>query len=80
MLGPRDEEAFDDWKKKMCTKNPTFKYWDIILSLEILVLIFVRFHRERNFSLFIDVLETLIPSLDSCAYQGHENPTRRYQR
>ena len=87
-LGPHDEAAFNDWKKEMCAKNPTFEYWDIILRLEILVLIFVRSHRERNFSLFIAVLETLTPlvlclkppklrSLDSCAYQGHEIPTRR---
>ena len=47
----------------MCKKSPTFMYWDLILRYEILILIFVRAHREKNFPLYADVLEKLTPLL-----------------
>ena len=36
-------------------------YWDFILRYETLILIFVRAHREKNFALYIEVLEELTP-------------------
>lgn len=57
----QEDEAFTTWKSDMSTKSPTFAFWDLVLQLEMLVLIFVRAHRERNFALYIDVLETLTP-------------------
>ncbi len=63
MLGPHDEEAFDDWKKEICG--------DIILNLQILVFIFVSSHREHNFSIFIAVLETLTPWFFALDHQNY---------
>ena len=45
----------------MCQENPTFMYWDLFLRYETLVLIFIRGHRERNFKLYVEVLEKLTP-------------------
>lgn len=36
-------------------------FWDMIIKYERLVLIFVRAHREKNFPLYVEVLEQLVP-------------------
>lgn len=55
------DEIFSNWLEQMCTKSPTFKFWHMIAHYEILILIFVRAHRERNFALYVTVLEALVP-------------------
>lgn len=54
-------ETFSDWLGRMCEKAPTFKFWNMIYENEILILIFVRAHRERNLSLYVPSLEELTP-------------------
>ncbi len=53
--------SFEDWKKTMISRSPTFHFWSIILQIEILVFNFVRAHRQKNFDLFIESLEALAP-------------------
>ena len=53
------EESKSAWRAKMKAKTPTFMFWDLILRYETLVLIFVRAHRQRNFPLYVNVLEEL---------------------
>ena len=60
--GPKDEESPKTWRNDM-QKSPTFAYWDLMLRYEILILIFVRAHRERNFPLYVQDLEKLTPLL-----------------
>ena len=43
----------------MKERSPTFMLWELIMRYETLILIFVRAHRENNFSLYIVVLEEL---------------------
>ena len=45
----------------MQKNSPTFMYWDLIIRYETLILIFVRAHREKNFPLYVEVLEELTP-------------------
>ena len=45
-------DSFDEWRVKMIKKSPTFLYWDMVLRIEVLELIFIRAHRERNFLLY----------------------------
>ena len=45
----------------MKEKSPTVMYWDLIMRYETLILIFVRAHREKNFPLYVRVLEELTP-------------------
>ena len=61
MNDDNDEQNHDSWKKCMLEKYPTFFYWDLILRYELLILIFVRAHRERNFTLYREVLVELVP-------------------
>ena len=49
------------WRNDMLKKSPTFMFWDLILRYETLILIFVRAHREKNFTLYVHVLEELTP-------------------
>ena len=51
----------DDWRKEMVKRSPTFMFWDLVMRYETLILIFIRAHRERNFSLYVEVLEKLTP-------------------
>jgi len=56
-----DEASLADWENAMRQRSPTFLFWDLVMKYKTLVLIFVRAHRERNFSLFVEVLEQLVP-------------------
>ena len=45
----------------MSLMSPIFQYWNTILDMELLGLIFIRAHRERKFSLYIESLKALAP-------------------
>jgi hypothetical protein len=47
--------------EKLGYKSPTFQYWNTILNMDILGLIFVRAHRERDFALYVESLKALVP-------------------
>ena len=55
-----DGESFEQWRRDMVKESPTFQYWDTILFIEISVLIFVRAHREKNFPLYVEALESIM--------------------
>jgi hypothetical protein len=57
----QDEESFKVWRADLLKRSPTFKFWDIILRLEIMILIFIKAHRERQFQLFVEILDALAP-------------------
>ena len=59
--GPHNDEVKDSWRKEMVQKSPTFQYWDTVLNMELLGLIFIRLHREGNFALYIGSLKALFP-------------------
>ncbi len=67
----QNDESFEAWKQRMIGESPTFKYWEIVRQFEILVCVFVRAHRTKNFNLFVESLEALVPwliSLDHTHY------------
>ena len=45
----------------MQKKSPTFIFWNLIMRYETLILIFIMAHREKNFSLYVEVLDELTP-------------------
>ena len=59
--GPHDDDTEEAWRQAAIIKSPTFQFWDMILRMEILGLIFVRAHRETNFSLYVESLKALVP-------------------
>lgn len=54
------DESLSNWLEQMCKKFPSFKFWNMVAHHEILILIFVRAHRERKFTLHVTVLEALV--------------------
>ena len=54
------ECSFEEWRHDMIEKSPTFQYWDTILSLELIILNFIRAHREKNFPLYVEALEAIV--------------------
>ena len=42
-------------------KSPTFMFWNFIQRYESLILILVRAHRVKNFSLHLEAMEKLTP-------------------
>lgn len=60
-LTSNNGENLEAWRQKMVLKSPTFQFWDTVLRMEIIGLIFVRAHREANFSLYIETLRSFAP-------------------
>ena len=59
--GSNDEESVKAWRNSMQKNSATFINWDLIMRYETLILIFVRAHREKNFPLYVEVLEERTP-------------------
>ena len=55
--GSEHEETAEAWRLQMIAKSPTFMFWDLILRYETPILIFVQAHREKNFPLYVNVLD-----------------------
>ena len=43
-----ETDEFESWRQVMIKQSPTFQFWDLILQTEILILVLIRAHRERN--------------------------------
>ena len=52
---------FDKWKKAKARDCPQFKYWSLILKVELIVLMFVHSLREGSFSLYEESIRQLLP-------------------
>ena len=52
-----------DWTKDKLKTCHTFQFWEFVRKYEMLILIFVRAHRVKNFPLYVEVLEKLAPLL-----------------
>ena len=59
--GLHNEETKQAWKMRMIEKSPTFQFWDTVLRMELVGLIIVRAHREKNFPLYIESLKSIVP-------------------
>ena len=89
---PDEENSITAWRNDMLMKSPTFVFWDLIMRYEMLILIFIRAHREKYFPLYVEVLEELTPlffdrfgpcelfKMDAGPHKGHEVFARHCQR
>ena len=55
------EEIYAQWESRRTDASQQFKYWNMILSLELTILSLVRSFREHNFSLYLKTLKCLAP-------------------
>ena len=49
------------WDERCQEQIPTFKYWSIVMELELLICRFVRSLREGDFSLYVQICDDLCP-------------------
>ena len=69
--GTQEQKSFDEWRTGCENESVQFKYWSMVLDLELLVLSFVRSIRTGDFELYTDTLQTLAPwffALDHAHY------------
>ena len=52
--------AFSSWETQLLTRSHTFRFWDIMIGYETLILMFVSAHRKKIFSIGVEVLEELV--------------------
>ncbi|EDO30603.1 predicted protein [Nematostella vectensis] len=55
-----DQLTTAEWEQTM-KSSPTFRFWNAILHYQMLVLLVVRAQRQRNFVLYVEALEKLVP-------------------
>lgn len=60
-LASKSRVPFSTWDAELKERSPTYFFWDMIMRFETLILIFVRSHREKDFALYVAVLEKLVP-------------------
>ena len=65
------EEAMETWRAGMIEKSPTFQFWDTVLHLELLGLIFVRAHRKKDFKLYVEALKAITPWFFALDHQNY---------
>ena len=58
-----DSVPFEDWCVQRASHSTQFDYWLKTLSLEILLLLYVRSIREGDFQLYIESLTKLMPQM-----------------
>jgi len=59
--GQQDEEEFQKWHDGMIKASLTYTFWNMIMQMELKALAFVKAHRENNFALYVEALESLAP-------------------
>ena len=52
--------SYEQWRLDMIKKSPTFQFWDTVMSIEKIILTFIRAHREKNFDLYVKSLELIV--------------------
>ena len=55
----------------MKDKNPTFKYWSLVLEIELHLLLFLRAIQSRNFKLYLISIERTLPWFFSLDHQNY---------
>lgn len=53
--------SFEEWIEQKRSKCPTFKFWLLVLNLEVLLLSFIRSIRNGNYELYKQTLKKLAP-------------------
>ena len=52
---------FNDWCEKRRQQSPQFQFWELVLSMELVIFSLVRSFREANFDLYCQALTDLVP-------------------
>ncbi|KAE8744656.1 hypothetical protein FOCC_FOCC008717 [Frankliniella occidentalis] len=58
---PDSDVSFETWIAESATRSPTFKFWLLVLRLELLLLKFVRAVREAHYAEFRESIAAMLP-------------------
>ena len=61
LADPTDTRSFEEWCEHRKLQSPQFRYWHLVLTMELAILVFIRSLRESNFNLYRQALCQLIP-------------------
>ena len=61
MEEPGEVMPFDDWCRARSHACPQFKFWYLIMQLELTVMVYIRAIREADFLLYVEALSKIIP-------------------
>ncbi|XP_063543982.1 uncharacterized protein LOC134754187 isoform X2 [Cydia strobilella] len=53
--------TFGEWRLEKCASTPQFKYWDLVLNLELMILQFVGAIRKGDYKIYLDSIRRLLP-------------------
>ena len=70
-ITPSKTKSFDDWEADCEQLHSQFKFWSLTLKLELLVLIFVRSIRMKNFKLYKESIKSLLPWFFALDYTNY---------
>ena len=59
---------FKSWSSSKTVQIPQFKYWVVVLELELLAMLLIRFFREANFELYFQCRGQLVPWMFALAH------------
>ena len=60
----------EEWEK-FCQNHPKFKFWNLILKLELLLLEFVKPPRSGNFQCYVETLKQATPQIFSLHHHNY---------
>ena len=53
--------SFEEWCAIHKEQSPQFQFWHMVLSMELVIFLLIRFFCEANFALYCQALSELIP-------------------
>ena len=51
---------FPEWRISMCNSSATFHFWDLILELEVVLMVFLSSLREGKFDVYVESLKRMV--------------------
>lgn len=58
---PHSDIPLEQWVEQCSASSPTFKFWVLVLSLEVLLLTFIRAVHQGNYVLYKETLKEMVP-------------------
>ena len=68
-----DHKTFDVWNKKQSDEIHMFKYWSLVIDVDLLMCLFVRSLREGDFHLYVQVCDELCPWFYALDHSNNAN-------
>ena len=64
-------DDIQDWMEKKAAESPMFHYLEMIFDLQILILMFIRSERERDFALYVQVLKSIMKYIFAFSHHNY---------